>query len=72
MRRHEAQLADLQIGRRPEEIAVLEAMVRSGQAQKPRRAERVLARATDLLERGIATQAEFDQAQTAARGGRRR
>ena len=36
-----------------------------GQGAKPRRSERVLARATDLLERGIATQAEFDQAQTA-------
>ena len=60
----EAQLADLKVGRRPEEIAVLDAMVRSANAQADER-RRVLARATDLLDRGIATQAEFDEAKTA-------
>ena len=59
-----AQLADLKVGRRPEEIAVLDAMVRSANAQAEER-RRVLARATDLLDRGIATQAEFDEAKTA-------
>ena len=56
-----AQLADLQVGRRPEEIAVLEATLVSAQAQKEE-AERVSTRHTDLLKRGIATQADFDQA----------
>jgi HlyD family secretion protein len=60
----QAQLADLKIGRRPEEIAVLEAMVRSANAEAEEK-RRVFARATDLLDRGIATQAEFDEAQTA-------
>ena len=60
----QAQLADLQIGKRPEEIAVLDAMMRSAEAQASEK-RRVLARATDLLKRGIATQAEFDEAKTA-------
>ncbi len=60
----QAQLANLLIGRRPEEIAVLDAMVRSAKAEAVEK-RRVLARATDLLDRGINTQAEFDQAQTA-------
>jgi HlyD family secretion protein len=60
----QAQLANLLIGRRPEEIAVLDAMVRSANAQAEEK-RRVFARATDLLDRGIATQAEFDEAQTA-------
>ena len=60
----QAQLADLKLGRRPEEIAVLEAMVRSANAEAEEK-RRVFARATDLLDRGIATQAEFDEAQTA-------
>jgi HlyD family secretion protein len=59
----EAQLADLKIGKRPEEIAVLEATLVSAQAQQ-KETERVLARQTDLLERGIATQADYDQAET--------
>ena len=60
----QAQLANLLIGKRPEEIAVLDAMVRSAKAEAVEK-RRVLARATDLLDRGINTQAEFDQAQTA-------
>ena len=56
-RRREAQLADLQVGRRPEEIAVLEAMVGIGECAG-RGSRRVLARATDLFKRGIAPQAE--------------
>ena len=59
----EAQLADLKLGKRPEEIAVLEAMVRSAQAQVEE-AKRVLARVTDLFERGIATRAQLDEAST--------
>jgi HlyD family secretion protein len=59
----EANLADLQIGKRPEEIAVLEATMKSAQAQKAE-AERVVARLGDLLKRGIATQADYDQAET--------
>lgn len=59
----EAQLADLKIGKRPEEIAVLEATLVSAEAQK-KEAERVLARLADLLKRGIATQADYDQAET--------
>jgi HlyD family secretion protein len=59
----QAQLADLKLGRRPEEIAVLDAMVRSAKAEAAEK-RRVLARATDLLDRGIATQADFDAAQT--------
>ena len=60
----QAQLANLLIGKRPEEIDVLDAMVRSAKAQAAEK-QRVLARATDLLDRGIDTQAEFDEAQTA-------
>lgn len=60
----EAQLADLKIGKRPEEIAVLEATLRSSQAQA-REARRVLERVADLHRRGIATQAQFDEAETA-------
>jgi HlyD family secretion protein len=60
----EAQLANLQIGKRPEEIAVLEAMVRSAKASAEEK-RRTLARASDLLRRGTATQAAFDAAQTA-------
>ena len=59
----QANLADLQIGKRPEEIAVLEATLTSAKAQKTE-AERVVARLKDLLRRGIATQADYDQAET--------
>lgn len=61
----EAQLADLRIGKRPDEIAVLEATLRSAMAQSDE-AKRVLSRATDLFKRGIATQAQLDEATTQA------
>jgi HlyD family secretion protein len=61
--RAQAQLADLRLGKRPEEIAVLEAAVRSAKAQAAE-AKRVLARAQDLFNRGIAPQAQFDEAST--------
>ncbi|BCH35887.1 hemolysin secretion protein D [Mesorhizobium sp. L-8-10] len=61
----EAQLADLQIGRRPDEIAVLEATLASAVAQS-NEAKRVLARAADLFKRGIAAQAQLDEARTQA------
>lgn len=59
----EAQLADLQVGKRPEEVAVLEAALTSALAQE-KEAQRVVDRVADLLKRGIATQADFDQAST--------
>ncbi|TKT69122.1 HlyD family efflux transporter periplasmic adaptor subunit [Aquamicrobium sp. LC103] len=59
----EAQLADLKLGKRPEEIAVLEAALRSAKAEATE-AERVLRRATDLNRRGIAAEADFDKAKT--------
>lgn len=59
----EAQLADLRLGRRPEEIAVLEATLRSAEAQASE-ARRVFARVQDLFKRGIATQAQLDEAST--------
>jgi HlyD family secretion protein len=61
--RAKAQLADLRLGKRPEEIEVLEAAVRSAKAQAAE-AKRVLARAQDLFKRGIAPQAQFDEAST--------
>lgn len=59
-----AQLADLKLGKRPEEIAVIEATLASAQAQA-RAAERDLARTADLVKRGAATPAALDTAQTA-------
>jgi HlyD family secretion protein len=59
----EAQLADLQIGKRPEEIAVLETTLASSEAQQTE-AERVVSRLSNLLVRGIATQADYDNAET--------
>jgi HlyD family secretion protein len=61
----QAQLADLQIGKRPEEIAVLEATLQSAIAQQ-KDADRALERARDLLRRGTTAQAEYDRAATAA------
>jgi HlyD family secretion protein len=58
-----AKLADLQVGKRPEEIDVLQAEVRSADAQADE-ARRVLARTQDLAKRGIATQAQLDEANT--------
>lgn len=60
----EAELANLKIGKRPEEIAVLQAAINSARAQADE-AERVFARITDLFKRGIATQAQLDEAKTA-------
>jgi HlyD family secretion protein len=61
----EAQLANLKIGKRPEEIAVLEAAVRSARAQADD-ARRTLSRTQDLLKRGVASQAQYDDAATKA------
>jgi HlyD family secretion protein len=60
----QAQLADLKVGKRPEEVAVLEAAVRSAKAEAEE-AKRVLTRAEDLFRRGIAPQAQRDEATTA-------
>jgi len=60
----EAQLADLKIGKRPEEIAVLEAAVRSARAQA-NEARRTAERTANLSRQGIATQAQLDEANTA-------
>ncbi len=60
----QAQLADLKQGRRPEEIAVLEAALSSARAQAEE-AKRVFERTQDLFNRGIASQAALDNAQTA-------
>lgn len=59
-----AQLADLKLGKRPEEIAVIEAALASAEAQA-RAAARDLARTADLVKRGAATPAALDTAQTA-------
>lgn len=59
----QAQLADLRIGKRPEEIAVLEATLTSNEAQAEQ-ARRVLERTQDLVRRGASTQAQLDQART--------
>lgn len=60
----QAQLADLKQGRRPEEIAVLEAALRSAEAQASE-ARRVMTRTGELHGKGIATQADLDKATTA-------
>jgi HlyD family secretion protein len=59
----EAQLANLQEGRRPEEINVLEAALNSATAEITE-AERVAARLSGLSKRGISSQADLDQATT--------
>lgn len=59
-----AQLADLKQGKRPEELAVLEAALRSAEAEAEE-ARRVYRRTQDLFERGIATEADLDRATTA-------
>ncbi|AZO76621.1 MULTISPECIES: HlyD family efflux transporter periplasmic adaptor subunit [unclassified Bosea (in: a-proteobacteria)] len=60
----QAQLANLLSGKRPEEIAVIEAVAASAKAQE-RESERALERRQDLFRRGVSTQADLDQAQTA-------
>lgn len=59
----EAQLADLKIGKRPEEIDVLTAALTSSEAEHEE-AGRVLERTQDLFNRGTATQAQLDTAKT--------
>lgn len=60
----QAQLDNLRIGKRPEEIAVIEASLASARAQE-READRALDRRQDLHRRGVSTQADLDQALTA-------
>lgn len=60
-----AELADMKKGKRPEEIAVLEATVVAAKARLDE-AERTLARTRDLNTRGIATDAALDEAETRA------
>lgn len=59
-----AELSDQRVGRRPEEIAVIEANLASARAEV-REAERALERRQDLFRRGVSAQADLDQAQTA-------
>jgi HlyD family secretion protein len=59
----QAQLADLLVGRRPEEIAVLEASVRTAKAQAAE-AQRNFGRTRDLNKQGFATQAQLDDTTT--------
>ena len=59
----ESELANLNQGRRPEEIAVVAAGLASALAQVAE-AERILQRQSELLNRGISAQAEFDVAST--------
>lgn len=59
-----AQLANLKEGRRPEEIAVIEATLQSAQAQAVE-AKRVFDREDSLARRGINAKADLDQASTA-------
>ena len=59
-----AQLADLKIGKRPEEIAVLDAALAAARADAGE-AQRTADRTQDLLKRGIATQADADKSATA-------
>ncbi|MDE2017659.1 MAG: biotin/lipoyl-binding protein, partial [Hyphomicrobiales bacterium] len=60
----EADLADLQKGRRPEEIAALDATLKAAQATAED-ADRTLARRQNLLDRGAGTRADYDAAKTA-------
>ena len=59
----EAQLANLRIGKRPDEIAVLKAAIDMARAQQAD-AQRKVDRLTDLYAKGTATQADFDTART--------
>lgn len=63
--RAESQLANLEEGKRPEEIRVVEAALASAQAQATE-AERAAARYAGLAQRGAATEAQRDDAATAA------
>ena len=59
-----ADLANILYGRRPEEIAVIEADLKATQVQQDD-AQRTLNRRKDLNSRGFASQADLDSAQTA-------
>jgi len=59
-----ADLANIQYGRRPEEIAALEATLKAAQATADD-AQRTYQRRQNLAERGFASQADFDAAKTA-------
>jgi HlyD family secretion protein len=61
--RAQGQLADLEHGKRPEEIAMAEASLRSARVQL-QEAERDLARNSDLFERAVISQAQLDGALT--------
>jgi len=56
-------LANLQLGRRPQEIAVIEASLASAKVQVVE-AERNFQRQSDLLKRGITSQGKFDTAES--------
>ena len=58
-----SQLANLETGKRPEEIAMIEASLASAKAQVVE-AERVKKRQEQLLKRGVAAEASFDDAST--------
>lgn len=64
-----ARLENLQTGKRPQEIASLQASLRSARAQSEE-AERNLERQADLIRRGVATQSTYDSASTSARVAR--
>jgi HlyD family secretion protein len=59
----EAELANLKLGKRPEEIAVLDAALTSAEAEQDQ-AKLLFDRQADLLKRGVTAQAGFDQAST--------
>ena len=61
--RARAELNDQRTGRRPEEIAVIDANLAAARAEV-REAERALDRRSDLVRRGVSAQADLDQAQT--------
>ena len=59
-----AELANILYGRRPEEIAAVDASLKAAQVQQDD-AQRTLTRRKDLNSRGFASQADLDSAQTA-------
>lgn len=59
-----ASLNDLKLGKRPEEIAVLEATLKSAKAQATLNST-VLERYEGLLDRNVISKAQFDEAETA-------
>ena len=60
----QAELANILYGRRPEEIAAIDASLKAAQVQQDD-AQRTLNRRKDLNSRGFASQADLDSAQTA-------